>query len=82
MCYLLTDVGERESGHDMNMEWKLLVFVDSLAGELVLDDARIIYLNKNEGFFELASKIKNSTFVVSGFKVIVLLIGRGRQAFL
>ena len=58
-------------------ERDILIFMDGLATDLRFDDARIIFLAHNQGFGELAIKIKNRDYAVQGFKLIILMVGRG-----
>ena len=42
---------------------------------MCFEDARIIFLNKEEGFSQLAAKLRAKNFTVTGFELIILLIG-------
>ena len=42
---------------------------------MCFEDARIIFLNKEEGFSQLAAKLRAKNFTVTSFELIILLIG-------
>ena len=56
---------------------EIVIISDGLAGQLSFENARILYLNDNEGFHHLARKLQDKSLSVLGFKVVILLIGRG-----
>ena len=60
----------------MTQHRQILIFVDGLAAALSFENARIIFLNKQEGYPELATKISQGTYPVDGYRVVILLIGR------
>ena len=67
----LIDDNKRESDTEVTRE--ILLFVDGLAPELSLDNARIIFVNKSQGFTHLAKQIAEGIFVT----LVILLVGRG-----
>ena len=42
---------------------------------MCFEDARIMFLDKSEGYGQLALKLREGNFTVSGFELIILLIG-------
>ena len=56
---------------------QILLFVDGLTLELSIENAYIIFLSKIEGYRHLSQKINDGTYDVSGFKLVILLIGHG-----
>ena len=58
-------------------EREIIIVIDGLAGQFSFENAQILYLAANEGYYDLARKLQNKSLSVSGFKIIILLIGRG-----
>ena len=58
-------------------ERQILIVVDGLAGYLSFENARILFMRQNEGFHHLAAQVTQGQVSVKGFKIIILLIGRG-----
>ena len=54
----------------------MIVFVDGLVAGFSMEDARVIYLSKAEGYNDLARKLEDGTFSVVGYKLVILLVGR------
>ena len=48
-----------------------------MAPELTLDNARIVFIEKFQSFASVANKVVNGEVMVSGYKLIIMLIGRG-----
>ena len=69
-----SDVTETETDEE---KWQLLIVVDGLAGHLSYENARVIFMPHTEGYHHLAQKLNNGTYSVRGYKIVVLLIGRG-----
>ena len=75
----ILDNSERESDTGVAKAGgrKILVIVDSLASYLSFEDTRVIFMVQNEGYAHLVLKIKQQIFSVKGYKLVILLIGRG-----
>ena len=78
MFHILENSKRRDTLEVKDEEYRqILIVVDSLAGFLSFEDARIIFLGEAEGYKHLAMKIRNHKFSVKNFKIVILLIGRG-----
>ena len=56
---------------------QICIVVDGLAANLSFEDARIHLLSDAEGYSELAAKLQEGTLSLAGYKLIILLLGRG-----
>ena len=56
---------------------EIVIIVDGLAGQLRFENARILYLAENEGYHDLARKLDTDNLSVTGFKIVIVLVGRG-----
>ena len=56
---------------------QILIVVDGLAGYLSFENARIMFMQQNEGFHQLAAQLDHGELSVAGFRIVILLIGRG-----
>lgn len=56
--------------------WDTIIVVDAIARGLVIQGAKMLFLDNNEGLVEAAERFLEGTWSLSGCKVVVILAGR------